>query len=284
MKKITKIAAIALSLITVAGIFSGCAKKAASTPKNRLEAILQRGYIEVATEPYFAPNEFIDPTKTGDDKYVGSDIELAKYIANKLGVKLKIVPLEFSAVLSSITEGKYDLAISGLAYKPDRAQAMNLSKGYYFDKVGHGLVIRKADAEKINGVADLADKVIVAQSASLQESMVKEQVPKYKQFKPISTVNDGFLMVQEKKADAIATYITPAELYIKNNPNCGLMVVEGFRFYVDPATSGTRVGIPKDETELTNKINEIIDEVTAKGLYDQWYTQYAEYAKQLGIQ
>ena len=85
---------------------------------NRLEKIKERGYIEVATEPYFAPNEFIDSTKTGDEQYVGADIEMAKYIADKLGVELKIVPLEFAAVLSSITEGKYDLAISALAYTP----------------------------------------------------------------------------------------------------------------------------------------------------------------------
>lgn len=39
-------------------------------------------------------------------------------IADKLGVELKIVPLEFAAVLSSVTEGKYDLAISALAYTP----------------------------------------------------------------------------------------------------------------------------------------------------------------------
>ena len=34
---------------------------------NRLNDILERGYIEIATEPYFAPNEFIDPTKSGDE-------------------------------------------------------------------------------------------------------------------------------------------------------------------------------------------------------------------------
>ena len=73
---------------------------------NRLEQIQARGYIEVATEPYFAPCEFIDPAKEGDEKYVGADIELAKLIAETLGVECRIVPLEFTAVLSSVTEGK----------------------------------------------------------------------------------------------------------------------------------------------------------------------------------
>ena len=109
---------------------------------NRLEEIKARGVLTVATEPYFAPNEFIDPSKEGDEKYVGADIEFAKYIADKLGVELQIVPLEFTAVLSSVAEGKYDLAISALAYKPDRAEAMNLSKGYYFDEdtEGYGML------------------------------------------------------------------------------------------------------------------------------------------------
>ena len=71
---------------------------------NRLEEIKERGYIEMATEPYFAPYEFIDSSKEGDEQYQGLDIELGKYIAEKLGVELRIVPLEFSAVLASITE------------------------------------------------------------------------------------------------------------------------------------------------------------------------------------
>ena len=82
---------------------------------NRLEEIKQRGYITVTTEPYFAPNEFIDPSKEGQEQYVGADMELAKYIADSLGVELQIVPLDFTSVLSSVSEGKYDLAISALA-------------------------------------------------------------------------------------------------------------------------------------------------------------------------
>lgn len=103
-----------------------------SVHSSRLDAILERGYIEVATEPSFAPNEFIDTTKTGQDRYAGSDIQLANYIANELGVELRLKPMDFTTVLGSITSGKYDLAISALAYTPERAEAMNLSKGYYF--------------------------------------------------------------------------------------------------------------------------------------------------------
>ncbi|MBQ7795758.1 MAG: transporter substrate-binding domain-containing protein [Lachnospiraceae bacterium] len=254
---------------------------------NRLEDILQRGYIEVATEPYFAPNEFIDPTKTGDDKYVGSDIELANYIADALGVELRLKPMDFTSVLGSITSEKYDMAISALAYTPARAETMNLSKGYYFGsedpQKAYGILIRKEDADEIKTLEDLSDKIIAAQNGSLQEMFVREQIPAYKQYNAVSSTNDAFLMVQTGRADAMAAALKMAELYLESNPESGLMILPDFYFSVDEDTQGTRIGIPKGEDELTDRINEIIDEVIEQDLYNQWYEEYKEYAKDLGL-
>ena len=156
MKKLT---ALFLALILTFALVA-CGGDTQQT--NRLEEIKARGVITVATEPYFAPNEFIDPSKEGAEQYVGADIELAQYIADKLGVELQVVPLEFTAVLSSVAEGKYDLAISALAYKPDRAEAMNLSKGYYFDEdtEGYGLLCRTEDVDKYPTVDTMKSAVI----------------------------------------------------------------------------------------------------------------------------
>jgi polar amino acid transport system substrate-binding protein len=258
----------------------------ASEGANRLEEIKKRGVIEVATEPYFAPNEFVDPTKSGDDKYVGSDIELARYIGKKLGVNVKIVPLEFTAVLTGVTEGKYDMAISALAYTPAREEAMNLSKGYHFQKEnkGHGILIRESAKDAIKGAEDLKGKTVVVQSGSLQELFAQTQIPKdIKALKRVSATTDIFLSVQEKKADACLTSIPTGEIYIKNNPDSGLMIVEGFRFAQDESTLGTRIGMPKGEKELTDAVNAIIDELRASSQYDRWYDEYTEYAQSLGI-
>ena len=121
---------LVMVMVMALTMLSGCGE-AKKESANRLEEILDRGYITVAMEPYFAPCQFIDPAKEGDERYVGSDVEFAKLIAEKLGVECRIVPLDFTTVLSSVTEGKYDLAISALAWKPDREQNMNLSNSYY---------------------------------------------------------------------------------------------------------------------------------------------------------
>ena len=55
------------------------------------------------------------------------DIEVARYIADKIGVDLKITALDFTAVLAGVADGKYDFAISAIAYAPSRAEAMRLS-------------------------------------------------------------------------------------------------------------------------------------------------------------
>lgn len=255
---------------------------------NRLEDILKRGYIEVATEPSFAPNEFIDPNKSGDDQYVGSDIELAKYIAKELGVELRLKPMDFTSVLGSITAKKYDMAISALAYTPARAETMNLSKGYYYGsedpQKAYGILIRKEDAEKIKSIEDLAELTIAAQNGSLQEMFVREQIPAYKKLNLVSSTNDAFLMVQTGRADAMAAALKMAQLYLDSNPNSGLMILPGFYFTVDEDTQGTRIGIPKGEDELTDRINEIIDDIIEQDLYNQWYEEYKEYAKTLGIE
>lgn len=263
-------------------------KTSAASAENRLEAILSRGYIEIATEPYFAPNEFIDPTKTGDEQYVGSDIELANYIADALGVELRLKPMDFTSVLGSIASAKYDLAISALAYTPARAETMNLSKGYYFGsedpQKAYGILIRKEDADKIKTIDDLADKVIAAQNGSLQEQFVQEQIPAYQKYQRVSSTNDAFLMVEAGRADAMAAALKMAQLYIDSNPDSNLMILPDFYFVVDPDTQGTRIGIPKGEDELTERIDEIIDEILEQDLYNQWYDEYKEYAKKLGLQ
>ena len=252
---------------------------------SRLDQIKAAGKMTVATEPYFAPQEFIDPSKEGQEQYVGADIEFAHLIADKIGVEVEIVPLEFTAVVPSVSEGKYDIAISALAWTPERAEALELSKGYYFSKTttGYGLLIRTEMADQIKNAEDCADYVVITQSGSLQEAMVNDQIPAYKEFKRVSSMQDAFLAVQEGKADAAAVSIPNAQLYIDNNPECGMMIVPDFKFDMNEEYLGTRCGVQKGDTEFMDLVNEVIDEMLESGVYEKWYDEYSVYAGTLGI-
>ena len=279
METIRKLTCMFLVAAALLMLVSCGSKESGKT--NRLEEIRKKGYIEVCTEPYFAPNEFIDSSKTGQDQYVGYDMDLAQYIADAIGVELRIVPLEFSAVLAGIAEGKYDLAISALAYSPARAEAMAMSKGYWFGGEGYGFLIRAEDKGKIETIEDLKNVVVVTQSGSVQEAMYNLYVGSSKEFKLVSSMTDGYLAVAEGKADACICSIGSARLYAEAN---GGLYLPDFRFDVSDELTGTRVAACLEGTdELMEVVNRCIDEVIASGDIQKWHDEAEAYAKTMGL-
>ena len=276
MKKIFALV-LALAMILSCAACGGSSK----AKDDLLAEIKAQGYIELCTEPYFAPYEFVDPSKTGDDQYVGVDIEIAKYIAEKIGVELRIVPLDFTAVLAGIADGKYDMAISAIAYSPSRAEAMRLSNVYKPNSGGYGFIIRTEDVDKYTSVENLKDAVVITQSGSVQESLYNQNVKACKEFKLVANMTDGYLAVAEGKADVCICSTESAQLYAEAN---GGLAIPDFRFEVDPNMNGTVVAMPlKDSESLLEVVNEAIAELNAQGKIDQWNEEYTAYAAQLGI-
>ena len=250
-----------------------------------LASIRERGVLRVATEPYWVPQEFIDPTRDGQESYVGADMDMARLIAERMGVTLEIMPMDFSDVLEAVANGEADLAISALSYTPGRAASVTLSKGYYYSggDGGSGLIIREQNAEAIRSVQDLDGRDIVAQSGSLQEMLIAEHVYNYHEFRRLSTIEAVYQAVVMGKADAAAVDVDNARHYIADNPDYGLTLVEGVRFTMDEQFQGDRVAAKKGEYRLMYFVNGVIDELLASGQYDAWYDEYAAYAKALGI-
>lgn len=282
MKKIWKI------VIVVCVMLISCRSVVAEEKdgsKDCLQEILDRGELIVGTSPDFPPNEFVDTSKKGDEQYVGSDIELAKYIADSLGVKLTLKISDFDNVLANLSTGQIDLAISGLAYTPKRAESMELSKGYYTDASEpncHGLLIPVDQKDNYKGFEDFSGLKIGAQSGSIQEQYAKDQIPGA-EIVPIGALTDGIGLMQTGNLDAISSACTTGKEFA--NKNDGLFMSD-IEFTISEEYAGTRIGMPKGETNLLNKVNEIIDEVNEKDLYSSWHETYTQYSADMsaGIQ
>lgn len=80
----------------------------------------------VATNAAFEPFEF-----TKGDKYYGIDMEIAKLLADELGLELVINNMDFDAVVLSVGEGKADIAMAGLTITEERKETVNFSNPYY---------------------------------------------------------------------------------------------------------------------------------------------------------
>ena len=253
--------------------------------EGRLYTIKERGYLTVATEPYYSPQEFIDPSLEGQDQYVGADMELARLIAKRMGVELRIVPLDFSEVLTSVADGTNDLIISGLSFTPARAGMLEMSKGYHFSEetANAGLLIREEDRDLICSEEDLAGKNLAAQSGSIQESLMAEHVTKYREFRRYNSVEMIYEALEQGEVDAAAVDVETAKIYISNNPGCGLTFVEGIGYAQEEQYRGDRIAGPKDELMLMYFVNGVIDEVLEDGTYEVWFDEYADYAARLGV-
>lgn len=276
-----KMIAFLLAAILVLGCTACGSKKGEGN--DRLAQIKAKGYIELCTEPYFAPFEYVDPTKTGDDQYQGMDLEVAKYIADKIGVDLKITALDFTAVLAGVADGKYDFAISAIAYSPERAEAMRLSDVYYATNTGYGFIVRSEDVGKYTDIDSLKDAVVITQSGSVQEALYNQYVNgACKEFKLVANMTDGYLAVSEGKADVCICSTASASLYAQAN---GGLDIPDFRFEVDPNMNGVCVAMPTEGTEsLAELINQCIAELNESGKPEEWYSQYEAAAAELGIE
>lgn len=245
----------------------------------RLAKIRSSGKLTVATSPYYPPQEFIDESLSGNDSYIGADMDLARLIAQRMGVELEIVPMSFADVLSSVANGNYDLAVSALSFTSSRAAVLEMSKGYYYsgEQASSGLIIREEDAEDIRTEEDLAKRDIVAQSGSLQETMAADHITSYHKFRRLSSAEDVYDAVRTGKADAGVVDISIAQVYIDNHPDCGLTIVPDVAFALKPQFTGDRIAAPKGEIELIAFVNGVIDEVLESGQYEEWFETYAEF-------
>lgn len=145
-----------------------------SNAQGVLAQVLEKGTLVIATSPDYPANEFI----TEDGVIYGSEMMLAKYVADCLGVGLQIETMDFLATLTALDTGKADAAFSGYGWKADRAESYELSIGYSGDDeiTFHTLIVPAAKAEEYKTLADFVGKHIVAQASSLQQMYVEDQI------------------------------------------------------------------------------------------------------------
>lgn len=274
MKKMKKLFCAALAAAMLMATMSGC-----GSSQNRLEKILESGKLVLATSPDFAPLEFED-LSSGEAQYVGSDIELAKYIAEKLGVELEISAMDFSAVQAAIPSGQADIAISGFAKTEERAQNMELSTPFNItEDGGQTVLVLKGEGANYTTADDFSGLQIGAQNGSLQYNLVSSQLPDDVEIVPVGSLNDGVLMLETGKIDALASDLSNAELLLESHDG-----IETTDFMFEYSSEGNVAAVKKGETELIEAVNEIIEEVNELGLYDQWKDEATELAKSLGLE
>lgn len=124
--------------------------------------------VRFATDNSYVPFSFMQ-----DGKLVGFDVELWDAIANDMGVKYKIVPMDFSTIMSDVHIGQIDVAMAGLAITRTRSNVVDFSKPYYEG----GLVLLVRNDSDISSVEHLKGKTLAIKTGTSAFPYAIEHLP-----------------------------------------------------------------------------------------------------------
>ena len=248
-----KILALALALLMV----SVCSMAMA----DRLDDILAAGKLTVATSPDWPPYEYIDD----EGEIVGTDILMAQWMAEQLGVELEIQPMAFDACLAAVGQGDVDVMIAGLTYDAERLSRMELT-GVYWNEGDQGLIVKKGMGATYNSAEAFNGKTVAAQNGTNQQIMVEEQLTGAT-LELVTKIPDGVNMVKTGRVDALAVPKTVYDSVLAENDD---LEIAEFAFDFE---GGNYIASVKGEEALTEKIQEMIDQINEEGLYQQWVDQ-----------
>ena len=251
--------------------------EAAAESAGVLDQIKADGLLYVTLSPDFAPMEFVDSSKDGQEQYVGFDVTLAKYIADYIGVELVIEPMSFDACQTAVYTGSVPMSISGYSWTEERGENYEISDYYYAgeNETEQVILIKKTDAEKYTAAEGFSGVDVGAQNASLQMNLLTSQLPDAKPV-TIGDLGTGVLELQNGSIEALAVAKGNADMIIDSNPD---LMICPWEFEVAAEYEANVILITKGETALLAVVNEALAKAYADGLYGTWYGDAVALAK-----
>ena len=133
-----------------------------------LDSARARGTLRIAMEGTYPPFNFKDP-KTG--QLAGYDVDVARIVAAKLGLKPEFVTTEWSAILAGLGAGKYDVIVSQVGINPKRERVFDFSTPYTFSSPQ--LIVRRNDSADYRTLAQLKGKKVGVGQGSVFEQQAR---------------------------------------------------------------------------------------------------------------
>ena len=139
-----------LKKILTAGLIGLTCVAATAHAEDLLDQVKARGTLRIGLEGTFPPFNSKD-TKTGD--LVGFDVDIAKAVAAKLGVKPEFITTEWSGIIAGLQAGKFDVIVNQVGVTDARKQVLDFSPAYTYS--GAELIQRKNDDRQFKSLEDL---------------------------------------------------------------------------------------------------------------------------------
>ena len=198
------------------------------------------------------------PLKDSKEYTAGYDVEIAKRIAEGLGMELEIVKTDWDGLIPSLQSGAIDAVIAGMSPIPDRLEVIDFTENYY---VSDYVIVVKEDGPYTDAktLADFKGAKITGQQATTHYDVIDQIEGVQKQ---VAATDFGAMRVQ-LQSGAIDGYVSErpegisAEMALENIK----YIVPEPNFEADAASTAVAVGLKKG-SDLTEKINKVLAEIS----------------------
>ncbi len=140
---------------------TGSASSAGNSATPTVDAIKEKGEIVMLTNAQFPPFEYL----ADDGTVQGVDPDLAQAVADKLGVKLKIVDMDFDGIVTALKSGKGDFAAAGMTITEERLKEVDFTDEYV---TSSQMVIVRSDSD-LDGDKDALDAALSGKNIAVQQ-------------------------------------------------------------------------------------------------------------------
>ena len=266
-----KRATILIVLLVTLAFLSACAhtagKSATKTPASALAGILEKGELVVGTAGSMPPLNMT--TKSGEVK--GFEIDLATYMAEGMGVQLRVEVMPFHELLDALGAGTVDMVLSGMTITPERNQKVAFVGPYFVTGKSFLTKTQRLLSIKDPGEINQPSTTLVALKGSTSQLFVQIVLPRAR----LITANDydeAVNMVIQGTADAM----------VADFPICAVSVFrylpkdEALACLMTPLTyEPIGIAMHGSDPHLINWVQNLLNTLEANGemkeLYDKWF-------------
>ena len=215
------------------------------------------GKLTMSTNAQFPPYEMT----TDDGGFEGIDVEIATAIAEKLGLELDILDMDFDSALLAVQQGKSDIVMAGVTVNEDRLLVMDFPDSY---ATGVQVVIVKEGSDVT--MDNMGEGLIGTQRGTTGNLYCTDDYGE----EHVVAYDDGFTAVQalmNGQVDCVVIDNAPAQEFVKNN--AGLTILD-----TEYAVEDYAIGLNKGNTALLDAINgalaELISDGTVQSIVDKY--------------
>lgn len=231
------------------------------------------GYLVVGMEADYmpfnwyetSPNDYNHPLEGSSGGYVaGYDVDMAKYIANELGLELKIKAIEWLSLVSALQTNEIDIIIAGMSPTAERREVIEFTNSYY---ISNHVVVVLADGEysNVTELSDLEGSRGVGQLGTIYADLVDYVRDNYNStsLPVVDSVTLATNAILEDLADFTIVEKPVALGMIATYPNLAIVLdVEENIFEVSDEDRELAIGLRKTDTELAELLNDALATVT----------------------